>query len=275
MPTDIEQLLAELAAEVRNKYFGKYRGIVADNQDPDQKGRLRLSVPAVLGDGKNTGWALPALPFGGLADQGFFAVPETGAQVWVEFEAGNIDHPIWTGTFWPEDTDVPAEAALTPPTTRIFKTPSGHTLQFDDKEGEEKFRLAHPAGSETTIDENGTVIIADPSGNTFTLNADSGEITLEDANGNSLTMNSEGTKVEDGNGNTIEMTAAGINVKGTQVVVEGDMVMLAGSGGEPIIKGQSFINLFMTHMHPGPMGPTGPPVPQGELSTLSMKVMTT
>jgi hypothetical protein len=143
-----------------------------------------------------------------------------------------------------------------------------------DKDGEEKFRLAHPAGTETTVDENGTVIIADPQGNTLTLNADSSEVMLEDANGNTLTMNSGGTTVEDSNGNKIEMAASGITVKGTQVVVEGQQVMLAGSGGEPIIKGQSFLTLFMTHVHPSAMGPTGPPIPQGEMSSLSMKVMT-
>jgi len=238
-------------------------------------GRLRLTVPSVLGEAIS-GWALPALPFGGLADQGLFVIPEVGAQIWVEFEAGNLSQPIWTGTFWQAAGDPPGEAALSPPTTRVFKTPSGHTLQFDDKEGEEKFRLAHPAGTETTIDENGTVIIADPQGNTLTLDANNNEVVLEDANGNTLTMNSSGTTVEDSNGNKIEMAASGITVKGTQVVVEGQQVMLAGSGGEPIIKGQSFLTLFATHIHTSSPtgGPTSPPIPQGEMSTLSMKVMT-
>lgn len=272
----MEELLLKLAKQFQNKYFGKYRGFVADNDDPEQIGRLRLTVPAVLGEA-TSGWALPALPFGGLADQGFFAVPEVGAQVWVEFEAGNVNQPIWTGTFWQASGDPPREAALSPPTTRVFKTPSGHTLQFDDKDGEEKFRLAHPAGTETSVDENGTVIIADPQGNTLTLNADSNEVVLEDANGNTLTMSSSGTTVEDSNGNKIEMAASGITVKGAQVVVEGQQVMLAGSGGEPIIKGQSFLTLFMTHIHtvaPVVGGPTSPPIPQGEMSTLSMKVLT-
>lgn len=269
----MEELLLQLARQFQNKYFGKYRGFVVDNNDPEQLGRLRLTVPAVLGDA-STGWALPCLPFGGLARQGFFAIPEIYAQVWVEFEAGNLNAPIWTGTFWQQQGDPPSEAALSPPTTRVFKTPSGHVLQFDDEAGAEKFRLAHPAGTETTVDENGTVIIADPQGNTLTLDAANSEVVLTDANGNTLTMNSQGTTVEDSNGNKIEMAAAGITVKGQQVVVEGQQVMLAGQGGEPIIKGQSFLTLFATHMHPHPMGPTGPPVPQGEMSTLSMKVMT-
>jgi phage baseplate assembly protein gpV len=269
----MEDLLLELARQFRNKYFGKYRGFVVDNDDPEQLARLRLTVPAVLGEAP-TGWALPCLPFGGLAQQGFFMVPEVDAQVWVEFEGGNLNAPIWTGTFWQQSSDPPSEAALSPPTTRVFKTPSGHVLQFDDADGAERFRLAHPAGTEMTVDENGTVVITDAQDNTLTLNADSSEIVLTDANGNTLTMNSSGTTVEDSNGNKIEMAATGITVKGQQVVVEGQQVMLAGQGGEPIIKGQSFLTLFATHMHPHPMGPTGPPIPQGEMSTLSLKVKT-
>lgn len=269
----MDELLLELARQYRNRYYGKYRGFVTDNNDPEQRGRLRLRVPSVLGNA-DSGWALPSLPFGGLADQGMFLVPEVSAQVWVEFEAGNVDQPIWTGTFWQATGDPPAEAAQSPPTTRVLKTPSGHTLQFDDAAGQEKFRLAHPAGTEMTVDENGTLILTDPRGNTLTLDADSGQMVIEDTNGNSITLANSGTTIEDANGNKVEMAAAGITVKGQQVVVEGQSVMLAGQGGEPIIKGQSFLTLFATHVHPSAMGPTGPPVPQGEMSSLSMKVMT-
>lgn len=271
----MEDLLLKLAKQFQNKYFGKYRGFVADNDDPEQRGRLRLTVPSVLGE-VQSGWALPCLPFGGLGDQGFFAVPEPGAQVWVEFEAGNINQPIWTGTFWQQSGDAPAEAAQSPPTTRVLKTPSGHVLQFDDKQGEEQFRLAHPAGAETSVDPKGTVVITDAQGSRLTLDADSGEIVVEDTGGNTLTMNAGGTTVQDSNSNKIEMNAAGVTVKGTKVVVEGQQVMLGGAGGEPIIKGQSFLTLFATHIHTAVPagGPTSPPIPQGEMSTLSMKVMT-
>ena len=234
----MDELLLELARQYRNRYYGKYRGFVTDNNDPEQLGRLRLRVPSVLGEAES-GWALPSLPFGGLQDQGLFLVPEVAAQVWVEFEAGNVDQPIWTGTFWQASGDSPAEAAKSPPTTRVLKTPAGHTLQFDDEEGQEKFRLAHPAGTELSVDEKGTVILTDARGNTLTLDADAGQMVIEDVNGNSITLSSSGTNIEDANGNKVEMTAAGITVKGQQVVVEGQTVMLAGQGGEPIIKGQS------------------------------------
>lgn len=269
----MEKLLQQLSDQYRNKYYGKYRGFVTDNEDPQQSGRVRLLVPSVLGKGQTT-WALPCLPFGGLTDQGLFTVPEIDAQVWVEFEEGNIDHPIWTGTFWQKQGDPPAEAAQSPPTTRVFKTPAGHVLQFDDKDGNEKFRLTHPGGAEITIDANGTIVAHDARENSLTLDADAGKIVLKDDSGNTLTMDAGGTILEDANGNVLKMDPSGIKVKGQQIVLEGTRIMLGGQGGEPVIKGQSFLTLFATHVHPSAMGPTGPPIPQGEMSTLSMKVTT-
>lgn len=270
----MEQTVADLALRAQRSYYGKYRGFVIDNQDKEKLGRLRLIVPSALGD-TETCWALPCLPFGGLADQGFFAVPEVDAQVWVEFEEGNLSLPIWTGTFWQQTGDIPTEADKDEPTTRVFKTPSGHVLQFDDESGEEQIRLRHRSEAEMVIDKNGTIALTDANGSSLTLDADAGEIVVRDANGNTLTMDSSGIVVEDSNGNKIEMSSSEIKVKGQQVVIEGSQVLLGGQGGEPVIKGQSFLTLFATHMHPSAMGPTGPPIPQGEMSSLSSKVMST
>ena len=80
------------------QYFGKYRGSVANNVDPQQMGRLQVSVPAILGDGQLS-WAMPCVPFAGPG-VGFFTLPPVGANVWVEFEGGDPDYPIWSGCFW-------------------------------------------------------------------------------------------------------------------------------------------------------------------------------
>ncbi len=267
----MDDVVRNLAQDAETKFYGKYRGFVVDNKDPEKIARLRLLVPSVLGT-QETGWALPCLPFGGLADQGFFMVPEIDAQVWVEFEEGNLTRPIWTGTFWQQSGDPPAEAASEEPTARLIKTPSGHLLQLQDKSGEESITLRHASAAQMLIDEKGSVAITDKNGAKLTLDADANEIQVEDTNGNKLVMSSSGTTVEDSNGNKVEMAAAGVTVKGQQIVVEGQQVMLGGQGGEPVIKGQSFLTLFMTHVHPTALGPSGPPVPQGEMSSLSLKV---
>jgi uncharacterized protein involved in type VI secretion and phage assembly len=79
-------------------FFGKYRGEVQNNLDPQGLGRIQVSVPDVLGDG-TMAWAMPCLPGAG-PKVGLFLVPPTGAKVWVEFERGDIDYPIWVGGFW-------------------------------------------------------------------------------------------------------------------------------------------------------------------------------
>jgi uncharacterized protein involved in type VI secretion and phage assembly len=270
----MEETLIRLARHIDEKHYGKHRGIVTNNKDPQKRGRLKLLIPSVLAD-QESDWALPCLPYGGAAQQGMFMMPEVDAQVWVEFEEGDIHRPIWVGTFWQQQGDVPEDAAKDEPTTRLFQTTSGHILQFDDEEGEEQFRLFHPADAEILIDKNGTISLTDTSGATVTLDADAGEVSIEDANGNSMLMSSSGTTVEDANGNKIEMASSGITVKGQQIVVEGSQVLLGGQGGEPVIKGQSFLTLFATHLHTSPfLGiPTTPPIPQGEMSSLSTTVM--
>src|SRR5260370_1208751 len=93
-------VLVRLIEKVAYRYYGKYRGFVADNNDPDNRGRLKVRVPGVLGDDIVSGWALPCAPYGGAAGQGFFFIPDVEAGVWVEFESGLLEFPIWVGTFW-------------------------------------------------------------------------------------------------------------------------------------------------------------------------------
>ncbi|GAB3307752.1 phage baseplate assembly protein V [Geodermatophilus aquaeductus] len=111
------------------QYFGKHRGKVVSNTDPYQQGRVQVSCPDVLGPGRSS-WAMPSVPYAGDG-VGFFAIPPNGANVWVEFEAGNPDHPIWAGCFWE-----PGQAPVTPAVaqTKVFKT-DGLTLTVNDLPG--------------------------------------------------------------------------------------------------------------------------------------------
>lgn len=105
------------------EFFGKYRGKVKKNQDPKNLGRLQVIVPEVL-DADNENWALPCLPYT-AKDMGLFTIPPEGANIWVEFEGGNRDRPIWTGCFW-SDQELPKEAKVAyeqdPAEIQVFKT---------------------------------------------------------------------------------------------------------------------------------------------------------
>lgn len=74
-------------------FYGKYKGIVVDNNDPQNRGRLRIQIPRVTGKQHDSNWALPCLP------PGSYVIPNPGTGVWVEFEEGNPDKPIWSG-YW-------------------------------------------------------------------------------------------------------------------------------------------------------------------------------
>jgi hypothetical protein len=117
------------------QFFGKYRGKVENNVDPMQMGRVQVSVAAVLGGGR-LAWAMPCVPYAGPG-VGLFAVPPRGANVWVEFEGGDPDYPIWSGCFWGMG-EVPAKPALAE--TKVFKT-DGITLTLSDLPGAGGFTL--------------------------------------------------------------------------------------------------------------------------------------
>lgn len=121
----------KLLSYVRNRYFGKYRGLVQANNDNTHRGRLLVTVPAVLADLKV--WALPCLPYTGNG-VGSYWIPEKGAGVWVEFEAGDCSFPIWTGGYWADD-ELPKnhESNKAVPSLRIIRSEKGLMVTMNDE----------------------------------------------------------------------------------------------------------------------------------------------
>jgi uncharacterized protein involved in type VI secretion and phage assembly len=167
-----------------NKHYGKYRGTVISNVDPMQSGRIMAMVPDVLGLSPST-WALPCVPFGGI-QTGMFAVPAIGAGVWIEFEQGNIDYPIWTGCFWGSAAEMPALTKLAPP--GLSSVTMSTTLQ------------------------NG-MIISDMPGPT-------GGIMIKSTTGASIIVNDTGIYIQNGKGASIVMTGPTVTInQGALVIV--------------------------------------------------------
>jgi uncharacterized protein involved in type VI secretion and phage assembly len=109
------------------RFFGKYRGTVVNNVDPMQIGRIMAIVPDVSGE-IPTSWAMPCLPSAGI-NTGVFTVPQVGAGVWIEFEHGDPDRPIWVGGYWGTAAEVPVLAHTVPPGV------NGVTIQTTLKNG--------------------------------------------------------------------------------------------------------------------------------------------
>jgi len=95
------------------KYYGKYRGVVVNNVDPEQIGRIQVLVPDVS-QVLPTTWAMPCMPVAGL-QMGIYHVPPMGAGVWIEFEQGDPDYPVWVGCYWGTAAELPAVTHMTPP----------------------------------------------------------------------------------------------------------------------------------------------------------------
>jgi hypothetical protein len=142
-----------------DRFYGKHRGRVTENDDPLKLGRIKALVPEVLTD-QSTGWALPALPYSGNG-VGFYTIPAIDAGVWIEFEAGDVSRPIWSGCWW-SDGQLPKDETgngQTPP-LKILRTAKGLLIALDD-DGE-------------------TVAVSDSNGsNFFKLRSQDGKITIQ------------------------------------------------------------------------------------------------
>lgn len=158
-------------------FLGKFRATVSDNRDPLRKARVRVKASDVYGE-EESGWALPALPYTGDG-VGLFLVPPVGASVWVEFERGDPDYPIWAGGFWSE-LEVPASPGIAE--MKVLKTDTA-TITIDDTPG---------AGGVTIETQAGLKIKMDTTG-------------IEITNGQNATVKLQGPKVSI-NGNAFEVT---------------------------------------------------------------------
>jgi hypothetical protein len=145
---DMEKGIVDLHNFINQHYFGKFRGTVEEIDQ--QNAMIKAKVPVIYGEALSP-WALPCLPFAGKK-HGIAFLPEVGDGVWIEFEAGNPDVPIWTG-FWWADGETPAAIA-----ENVRGIITSKDLQFilDDKKKE--IRLVHPGGAEIKLAESEILI---------------------------------------------------------------------------------------------------------------------
>lgn len=167
MTPDNDAALIDVLDRLRNRFFGKYRGVVTDVDAGTL--RVKATVPAVLA-GQTTGWCRACVPYAGNGI-GFAFMPEIGSGVWIEFEGGDVSYPIWTGCFW-HDGEQPSQAAGS---VKVIVTRSGHSIVLDD--------------------DGVTITISDHNNNTVALGPDG--ITLR-RGGNSVAIGDAEVNVNDG-----------------------------------------------------------------------------
>ena len=242
-----------MLAKDEQPYWGLYRAIVADNDDPRQLGRLRLRVPQVSGNDIVTDWAFPRTGLWGNANQGAFAVPNVGDVVWCEFESGDPCLPIWSGSWWgypggvsdvpnlakggevgegevsakggPKGSDTMVTApgislqepespyAAEYPSNRVIVTKSGIVIELDETEGAERIAIWHPSQSYTEFHPDGKRVERVKSQRWLTIEGS-----------NRVHVHGDSDVVVDGN--------ASLRVNGDyDLNVGGDFTMLVGGSG--------------------------------------------
>ena len=158
-------------------FYGKFRGVVSDNNDPNNMGRIRAKVLDIFG-GYESGWALPALPYAGDG-VGLFLIPPTNASVWIEFEQGDPEYPIWSGCFWAQG-EVPASPASAD--MKVLKTDVA-TITLNDSPGSSGITIETTAGMKIVMDSssievtNGQGASVKLSGNQVSINSGALEVT--------------------------------------------------------------------------------------------------
>lgn len=147
-------------------FFGKYRGIVESVDDSEGLGRITAKVPEVFLD-QVSPWCWPCTSFAGQG-YGWVSLPQQGDGVWIEFEAGDLSRPIWTGFWWAAQERPAGDSTQ----KRGLWTPAGHQISFDDENKEILLKHADGAeiflgSSEIRIKTGGQSLVIDSSGFNF------------------------------------------------------------------------------------------------------------
>ncbi len=259
-------------------YYGVYRATVSSIEEGDQ-GRIAVIVPAT---GSTTiplaNLAYPKFAFAG-AGYGVVMLPQEGDTVWVEFEGGRIDRPLWTGGWFGTD-EMPEAFKGKYGKAWGWTTPTGHSIVFD--EDTQRVMISHKNADDgesfMALTDDGEVIIQTRTGETLYLKEKA--CTLLDSNKNVVAMDEEGVKIFDSKGNMvflagsdglIVVAAGDLALKAKGVVnVEAGTVNVQGNA-EPMVLGMQLTTWLSTHTHTATSlgAPTSPPVvpPSGITST--------
>lgn len=230
--------LKRFGLEYYGLYYSVYKGIVTDNVDPQDQGRIKVQLPELGRDDPLELFAYPISPFAGPG-HGFFFPPEVDARVWVMFEGGNPTLPLYLGGWWtnptkaPGGSQVPVEASPKgqAPLVREIRTKGGHRIVFDDG------------------GENPGITIQTSNGSIVQLNDDSGTVKI---------VATQEVTVE---ATTVTVEATQVSVKSQIANIDGSLIRINGGSKPAAAIGDQTAGGFFVHTITGPPSAGRPLIP--------------
>jgi hypothetical protein len=229
-------MLVDEASRHVGRYYGKFRATVVDNADDQNRGLLQVEVPDVFGAGAVVG-AEACLPYAQ------FVAPPPGATVWVEFEAGNPERPLWVGM-----AVTSAEPTKVRPDTVL---------------------LTHTGDAMVSIGDDGHVLLSSPSGSYLHFDAANESATLAEGHGNFVSLGAAGVSVVNNDGSVVNITKDTVHIRAAKVVIEATTVALGAGATDTAVLGtglEALWKLLVAHVHP--TAGLGPPSPSPMLAAL-------
>lgn len=229
-------MLVDESSRHVGRYYGKFHATVVDNADEDRRGLLQVEVPDVFGAGV-------VVPAEACLPVGHYFVPPNDADVWVEFEAGDPERPLWTGVAM--TTAAPAKVSS------------------------ETILIRHTGDAMISFDENGGVLLSSPSGSYVHLDAKNTAVTLAEGHGNFLSMGAVGVSLVNNAGTVINVTKDTVHIRAAKVVVEATTVALGAGATDATVLGsgmEALWTLLATHVHP--TAGLGPPSPSPQFAAV-------
>lgn len=211
------------------RYYGKYRATVTDNTDGEHRGLLRVEVPDVFGAGVEV-TAEACLPYGQ------YFVPPKGSVIYVEFEAGDPERPLWVAVA------ITAAHPTKVTSDNVLLTATGEAM--------------------ISMGADGGVLLSSPAGSYLHLDAANESATLAEGHGNFVSMGEGGVSIVNNDGAVVNVTKDTVHIRAAKVVIEATTVALGAGATDSTVLGsgmEALWTLLASHVHP--TAAPGPPSP--------------
>ncbi|KCZ70549.1 hypothetical protein ANME2D_02569 [Candidatus Methanoperedens nitroreducens] len=204
--------ILEQGRRSESRIYGVVVGIVTDNKDPDDLGRVKVRIPRISGEDESN-WARVASFMAGK-ERGAFFLPEVDDEVLVAFEYGDINIPYIIGSLWNGKDSPPITNNDGENNIRMLKSRSGHIIRLDDTDGKEKIEIVDKTGNNMIVVDTKDNKISIKSDKDIEISAPNGKVTIEARDIEA--KSSASTKIEASAGMDLEASGT-MNIKGATV----------------------------------------------------------